>query len=212
MNIVSVITARGGSKGIPKKNIIDINGKPLIWYSINASLNSNVNETWVSTEDDNIKRVSQDCGANVIDRPSELSDDIIMPDAALVHFAQDHDFDILVFIQPTSPLIKPEYINAGIDLLINNTHDSCFAAVKEHWLPRWDKNINPIDWSIQDRPRRQDRPDRYVEAGMFYITTRDGLLKSKLRYSGSIGIVQIPLIDSVDINSYEDLELVRKLI
>ena len=55
MKIISVITARGGSKGVPRKNIIDIKGKPLIWYSINASLNSKVNETWVSTEDQEIK-------------------------------------------------------------------------------------------------------------------------------------------------------------
>ena len=84
MKIVSVITARGGSKGIPRKNIVDINGKPLIWYSINASLKSNVDETWVSTEDKEIKKISLQCGAQVIDRPIELADDIIMPDEALV--------------------------------------------------------------------------------------------------------------------------------
>ena len=85
MKIISVITARGGSKGVPRKNIVDIKGKTLIWYAINASQNSNVNETWVSTEDKEIKQISKSFGANVIDRPKELADDIIMPDAALLH-------------------------------------------------------------------------------------------------------------------------------
>ena len=114
MKIVTVILARGGSKGIPRKNIIDINGRPLIWYSINASLNSNVSETWVSTDDDEIKLVSINCGAKVIDRPSELATDSIMGDDSLVHFANEKDFDVLVYIQPTSPLIKTKYIQCII--------------------------------------------------------------------------------------------------
>ena len=69
MKVVSVITARGGSKGVPRKNIADINGKPLIWFSIDASLRSKVDETWVSTEDSEIKAISIECGASVIDRP-----------------------------------------------------------------------------------------------------------------------------------------------
>ena len=85
--IVSLITARGGSKGIPKKNIIDINGHPLISYTIKKSQESKVHETWVSTEDNKIKEISKHYGAKVIDRPHKFSNDVIMPDAALVHFA-----------------------------------------------------------------------------------------------------------------------------
>ena len=98
MKIISVITARGGSKGVHRKNITDVNGNPLIWYSIKASLESNVDETWVSTEDSEIKDISIKCGAKVIDRPSELADDIIMPDASLIHAAESIDFDVMVFI------------------------------------------------------------------------------------------------------------------
>jgi len=117
MKIVSLITARGGSKGIPNKNIIDVNGKPLISYSISASLGSNVDETWVSTDSDKIKMVSVECGSKVIDRPKHLADDISMPDDSLLHFASKKDFDILVFIQPTSPMIKSQYINDGIEMI-----------------------------------------------------------------------------------------------
>lgn len=212
MKVVSLITARGGSKGVPRKNIIDINGKPLIYYSINASLNSKVSETWVSTEDTEIKNISINYGAQVNDRPKNLANDTAMNESALLHFANSNHFDILVFIQPCAPLIKPEYINAGIEMVISGRYDSSFAVIRETWLPRWDKDINTIGWDINKRPRRQDKPELYVEAGMFYITTRESLLSSKLRYSGRIGVVEIPLIDSFQIDTMEDLELIKKLL
>lgn len=212
MKIVSLITARGGSKGIPLKNIVDVNGKPLIWYSIDASSKSNVDETWVSSDDNEILKVSMNYGANLIRRPDELSNDVIMPDEALLHFSQKVDFDVLVFIQPTSPMIKSEYINEGIKMIKSDKYDSVFTATKEHWIPRWDKNVQPVDWNIHKRPRRQDKPELYTENGMFYITKRESLLSSKLRYSGRKGIVEIPLTDSFQVDSKEDLELIRKII
>ena len=212
MKVVSLITARGGSKGVPRKNIIDVNGKPLIWYSINASLNSLASETWVSTEDSEIKQVSIDCGAFVDDRPKHLANDTAMNESALLHFAKTSDFDILVFIQPCAPLIKPEYINRGIKMVVSGEYDSSFAVVKESWLPKWDMDINTVDWDINHRPRRQEKPELYVEAGMFYVTTRKQLIASELRYSGDIGIVEIPLKDSFQIDTMEDLDLIQKLL
>ena len=222
MKIVSVITARGGSKGIPRKNLLDFNGKPLVYYSIHASLMSNVSETWVSTDDDEISDVSQKYGASVIERPKELSGDVIMPDEALLHFANQEDFDVLVFIQPTSPLIKESYINKGIEMIKCGKYDSVFTVTKEHWLPRWKKtnislqsvlgDIRPDNWDVYNRPRRQDVEEKYVENGMFYITKRENLIQSKLRYSGRRGKVEIPLKDSFQIDNVEDLELMSKLI
>ena len=99
MKIVSLITARGGSKEIPLKNIVEINNKPLIWYSINASLNSNVHETWLSTDSEKIENIAINCGAKVIIRPDEISTGDSQSEEALLHFAENIDFDILVFIQ-----------------------------------------------------------------------------------------------------------------
>jgi CMP-N,N'-diacetyllegionaminic acid synthase len=212
MKVVSIITARGGSKGVPRKNIVDINGKPLIWFSINASLNSSVDETWVSTEDSEIKSISIDCGAQVVDRPDHLADDIIMPDAALLDACKHIDFDVLVFIQPCAALIKPQYIDQAVDLIINGGYDSSFAVVRESWMPVWDLDINPIDWDINDRPRRQDKDEWFKEAGMLYATTRKGLLESGLRYSGNIGVVEIPLKDSFQVDNHQDLQLLRRLL
>ena len=208
--IVSLITARGGSKGIPKKNIINIKGFPLISYTIKESIKSGVHETWVSTEDKEIKNISEKYGAKVITRPNELSNDIIMPDAALVHFAENYEFDILVFIQPTSPLLDSKYINQGLDML--KSYDSVFSAYKEHWQPRWTKNNQPYEWDINERPRRQDKQELYVENGAFYITTKNNLLDSKLRYSKNIGIVEMPYYKSFQIDSEDDLQLITKLL
>ena len=208
--IVSLITARGGSKGIPKKNIINIKGFPLISYTIKESIKSGVHETWVSTEDKEIKNISEKYGAKVITRPNELSNDIIMPDAALVHFAKNYEFDILVFIQPTSPLLKSKYINEGLNML--SKYDSVFSAYKEHWQPRWTKDYKPFNWDINHRPRRQDEQELYVENGAFYITTKNNLLESKLRYSKNIGIVEMPYYKSFQIDSEDDLRLITKLL
>ena len=211
MKIVSVILARGGSKGIPQKNIVNLNGKPLIQYSIDASNNSNVEETWVSTDCSKIKKISLSLGANVLDRPAHLATDISSSDSALLHFAENVDFEILVFIQPTSPLIKANDINKGIDL-IHNSYDSIFSGCREHWIPRWSLDVKPYNWDIMNRPRRQDVSEQIIENGAFYITTKKKLLESQLRYSGKIGCIEMPLSRSFQIDTLEDLELIKKLL
>ena len=208
--IVSVILARGGSKVIPQKNIVDINGQPLISYTIETSINSNVSKTWVSTDDDEIKSISLKYGAKVLDRPLKYATDISKSEDALLHFANNVDFDILVFIQPTSPLLKPKYINEGIKMI--DQYDSVFSVYKEHWLPRWSKDIKPINWDINNRPRRQDKNEQYVENGAFYITTKENLIKSNLRYSGNIGIVEMPFEESFQIDNKNDLKLIQNII
>ena len=210
MNIVSVILARGGSKGIPGKNIIDLNGKPLLYYSMRASMDSNINKTFVSTDDIDISNVALSYGVSVIDRPDALATDTAQSEDALVHFANKVDFDILVFIQPTSPMIKSEDINKGIKML--DSYDSIFSGYKEEWTSKWSNDMKPINWDGKNRPRRQDAEDVYVENGAFYITTRKQLLDSKLRYSGKIGVVEMPFSRSFQIDTMEDLELIRKLI
>ena len=214
MKIVSVILARGGSKGIPKKNIIDINGKPLIQFSIDASHNSKVDSTWVSTDCKEIKKTSISLGAKVLDRPKKLSTDTASSEQALLHFSQIVDFDILVFIQPTSPLLESNDIDKGLDLLLNSSdnYDSVFSCFKEHWIPRWSLDINPSQWDIKKRPRRQDMPEKFVENGAFYITTKEQLMRSKLRYGGNIGIIEMPIDRSFQIDTLADLQLIKKLL
>lgn len=210
MRIVSLIPARGGSKEIPDKNIINLKGKPLIYYTIQASKNSSVDETWVSTNSSKISVISEGYGANIIKRPNEISKDDSKSEEALIHFAERVDFDILVFIQATSPLLTSKYINLGLDMM--KKYDSVFSVTREHWIPRWNKKHKPDGWDIQKRPMRQDIEEKFLENGAFYITKKQSLLKSKLRYSGKIGMVEMPLNLSFQIDTQDDLELVGRLL
>lgn len=210
MNIKTLILARGGSKGIPKKNIIDINGKPLIQYSIEAAKLSQANDVYVSTDCAAIMLEAIKHKANVIMRPSNISGDNSKSEDALMHFAKTVLFDILVFIQPTSPLMIAEDINNGLEML--GEYDSVFSAYKEHWIPRWNIGNTPDNWDINNRPMRQDMPEKWVENGAIYITKKECLEKSGLRYSGKIGILEMPQSRSFQIDTIDDLELIKKII
>ena len=212
MKIISIILARGGSKGIPSKNIISLNGQPLLSYAINSSKKSKVNETWVSTDCQKIKDIATSYGALIIDRPKEISGDLNKSEEALKHFSETINFDILVFIQPTSPLFNENDLNKGIDMVVENKYDSVFSAYKEHWIPRWSQDIQPINWDITNRPMRQEIEEQYVENGAFYITKRDFFLKSLNRYSGNIGIVEMPNYRSFQVDTLDDLKLIGKLL
>lgn len=216
MKTISLILARGGSKGVPQKNIKELNGAPLISYTIEASLNSNVDETWVSTDCGEIRDVALDCGANVSKRPEEFATDGSKNEDTLLDFAENYkhmfnsDFDLLVSIQPTSPLLLPEDINGGINL-IGQDCDSVFSATKEHWIPRWTSDNQPLDWDIYNRPMRQDMPETYIENGAFWITSKKQLLKSRLRYSGKIKPYCMPIKRSFQIDTLEDFDLIATI-
>jgi|TARA_R110000851_G_scaffold267810_6_gene420385 N-acylneuraminate cytidylyltransferase len=207
MKAVALILARGGSKGIPKKNIATVKGKPLISYSIEAALSSMASEVWVSTDCPEIKKVALNAGALVIDRPTALASDVAGSDGSLLHFAKNKEFDILTFIQPTSPLIKAKYINENLNLVISKNYDSAFSAYLRHWDAVWTKDIKPLNWDIRSRPRRQDVDGVWVENGMIYSTTRQALISSGLRYSGKIGVSEVPAQDSIEIDEPQDLKI-----
>ena len=211
MKIVSVILARGGSKGIPKKNILDVKGRPLISYTIQASNQSIVDETWVSSDSDEILEIAKQFNARVIKRPDEISGDSSKSEDALKHFTSNVHYDIMVFIQPTSPLITYHYINAGINKLLDENYDSVFTAYKEHWIPRWEEN-KPHNWDINNRPMRQDVNELWVENGAFYITTKEAFEKSNLRYSGNIGILEMKQSESFQIDTYDDIKIIENLL
>ena len=208
MKIVSIILARSGSKQIPNKNLVKVNNKPLIFYSINASLKSKVNETWVSSDSEKILRIAKRFGAKTLLRPQKYATDNASSESALLHFAKNVFFDIVVFIQPTSPLIIPSDINKGISL-INKKYDSIISVSELNQFV-W-KNKKP-NYDINNRKRRQNEPQTYIETGSFFITKRKNLLINKNRISGRIGFVEVPRIRSFDIDTYDDLLIVKKIL
>lgn len=210
-HIVSVILARGGSKGIPRKNIIDLCGKPLISYAIAASCGAGIDETWVSTDDAEIASVAKRYGARVLNRPAELASDTASSEAALLHFAKKVTFDWLVFIQPTSPLIESGDIARGLAMMESGQFDSVFSAYVEHWMGTWNERAEPKGWNIFHRPRRQEVGTTLRENGAFYIAKKENLLASGLRYSGRMGIVKMPFSRSFQIDTLEDLEFISRI-
>jgi N-acylneuraminate cytidylyltransferase len=212
MKTVALILARGGSKGIPRKNLISINNKPLIYYSISTCLNSNISEVWVSTDDPEIEKISKKYGANVLIRPKALSKDSSKCEEALKHFTKSVDYDVLAFVQNTSPLVTPEDINKGIQLVVSRQNDSVFSVYKEHWTGRWSLNVKPINWSPSSRPRRQDMPENYVENGAFYIITRESFNKTGLRFGEKIGVVEMPYSRSFQVDTHDDIKLINSIV
>ena len=169
---VTLIPARGGSKGILRKNIVNMCGKPLLAYSIEASIESQVSETWVSTDDDEISDIASDYGASVIRRPSNISKDNSTSEAALLHFAYERKFfDILVFLQATCPFVKFDDIDKALTLV--EKFDSVISVSKFDQL-LWCGSKAMYD--IKNRQRRQSREQTFVETGSMFVTTKENLL------------------------------------
>ena len=136
MNILAIIPARGGSKGIPRKNIRLMNGKPLIYYSINNALNSKyITDVIVSTDDEEIKHISEICGAQVVKRPKELANDQATLDPVIYHATitmediKKKKYDIVITLQPTSPLLTVSTLDSALEKFINSEYDCFISAI-----------------------------------------------------------------------------------
>ncbi len=218
MKTVSLIPARGGSKGIPLKNIAQLNGKPLISYTLQASLKSRVDETWVSTDNADIKKecLEEDLEVRVLDRPPELAQDNSSTEDVMLHFAEHVWFDVIVLIQPTSPMVTAEQIDEGLTIFECGGYDSLFSAVGMKDILIWEEmgfDVRPLNYDPRNRGRRQTRDDNhFIETGGFYITSRDMLLESRCRMSGRIGVIEVPFWTSFQVDRWEDLKNIERLI
>ena len=194
MNIISIIPARGGSKGIPRKNIKLLNGKPLISYSIDASNScSLIDDTYVSTEDAEISEISKGNNAEVIERPDELAGDDSSSIDVILHVLDYLENkgelpDLFVLLQPTSPLRTSEDIEASINLFLESDCDSLVSVCElDH--------RSLLNFSLEDgflvqnnnealfNSRRQDIPTHYSLNGAIYITTPEFIRKNRSFYS-----------------------------
>lgn len=203
-----LIPARGGSKGIPKKNLVDIAGRPLISYSITAALRSKFTDNvFVSSDDPEILDAARKYGASPILRDPCLATDTIPTEPTLIQFCEISSADYIILCQATSPLIDSSDIDTGIQLL--DTYDSVISACA---LTQFTWSAAGPDYDINNRMRRQDLPPRYLETGSFFISPRSAILSSQNRISGRVGMAVIPKYRSIDIDDYDDLELVRSIV
>lgn len=213
--IISIIPARGGSKSIPRKNVIDFCGKPLIAWSIEHALASEYIEgVFVSTDSEEIASISEDSGAGIIKRPPELATDTSSSEAALDHAIQEvekiyGDIDLVVFLQATSPVREPGDIDNACETFMTGQYDSLFSASVLDDFCVWEETeqgMKSVTFDYQNRGMRQDRQPHILENGSIYIFKPSVLEKFSNRLGGKIGIYQMPMWKSYQIDSMEDLE------
>lgn len=218
-SIVGVIPARGGSKAIPRKNVVDFCGKPLIAWTIEHALQSrSVTELYVSTDDDEIAEVAEAYGAQVIRRPDELATDVATSESAMVHALdtleaqpeREQPIDLLILYQATSPLrLEPDTDNAVSQFFLEGA-DSLFAAARAEDSTIWqgtDGEYRSVTFDYKKRGMRQDREPCFVENGSFYLFTPETLRKHDNRIGDHLAIYLMPLWQSYEIDSSEELEL-----
>jgi len=210
--VICIIPARGGSKGIPRKNIRPLTGKPLIAHSIEAARGAaGVDDVYVSTDDDAIADVSLAWGAKVIYRPVELAGDTASSEAALLHAldmleADGVDVDLLVFLQCTSPLRTHADIECAISYLRAEGADSLLSVVPSHkfiWEMRAGGGVS-INYDYRNRARRQDMVPQYAENGSIYIFKPWVLRKLGNRLGGKISLYIMREDQSLDIDTEDD--------
>ena len=223
MNIVSIIPARGGSKGIPRKNIKLLNGKPVIGYSIEASNSCPlINETYVSTEDKEIAEISINFGANLIKRPFELARDTSGSIEVILHaldyLENNQTFpDLFILLQPTSPLRTANDIKNSINLFMENDCDSLVSVCELDHQSLLNFSLKN-DYLIQNNDesffnsRRQDLPTYYALNGAIYITTPSFIRKNNSFYSDKTIPYIMPKDRSVDLDTPFDFRFVEFLL
>lgn len=209
MKILAVIPARGGSKGIPRKNIRMMNGKPLISYAIrNAQSCTAVTDIAVTTDDREIMAVAKLYGTQALSRGAELAaDDITLDpvifDAVLqMEQLRGYRYDAVVTLQPTSPLLTSETLNKAATAFISEGADTLISVVNHAHLS-WRKDGQRFVPNYQERRNRQQLPADYMETGAFFITKREFITKDS-RLGPHISVYEIPGREAVDIDTADD--------
>lgn len=187
--ILAIIPARGGSKRLPKKNVLDLNGKPLISWSIEAGLNSKyVDKVIISTDNEEIKEISKKYSSvEIIDRPAEFATDTASTFDALEHaiLSLSEQYDYIVLLQATSPLRTTSHIDEAIQILFDKRADAIISVTEMDHSPLW-SNTLPEDKSMKaflgeevKNKRSQDLESYFRLNGAIYICKIDILLKEK---------------------------------
>lgn len=211
---IALIPLRGGSKGIPKKNINLIAGKPLCaWVLESAAASQLIDKVYVSTDADEIAQTVEalDLGINVLMRPAELATDEAPTEAVMMHFAKQVNFDVLVTIQATSPLLSTKHLDEALQYFSGSRFHSMLSAVRiKRFL--WDDDAAPLNYNPLIRPRRQDFKGTLMENGAFYITNRSVLEEYKCRLGGNIGIYEMPEETLLEIDEPSDWDVAENLL
>ena len=222
MNI-AFIPVRGGSKSIPLKNIKEICGKPLVYWTVKAACYCKyIDKVYVATDSSIIKDTIESFKIDgvissklqVIGRSAESASDTASTESAMLEFAGNFDFDNIVLVQATSPLLSAENLDNGFEIFAIEGTDSVLSVVKQKRF-HWDVNENgyayPTNYDVFKRPRRQEFRGYFVENGAFYITSKKLLLESKNRVSGNIRLAEMDEDTFFEIDEPSDWLIIEAL-
>jgi N-acylneuraminate cytidylyltransferase len=193
----ALVPVRGGSKTIPLKNIKIINGKPLVWWVLDAANRSNLDMTFVATDSELIKKTVDGFGFKrvvTIDRSPATAGDTSPTEHVMEEFAKKYEFDGFMLIQATSPLTTDRHINEILEMYERKEFDSMTPLVPQKkfvWKKMFDK-WTPINFDPKNRPMRQKMEVAYVGCGAVYMMNRDKFLLDKCRLHGNIGAYVFP--------------------
>lgn len=213
---LAIIPARGGSKRLPRKNILELEGKPLIVWSIEAGLKSRyIDKVVVSSDDIKILTLANNVGATTLERPAFLATDTSSTFDVVEHcISQYKDYDYIVLLQPTSPLRTAEQLDEAIELLVEKEADAIISVSEVEHSPLWSNKI-PLDGSMKDfikdelkNVRSQDLESYFRLNGAIYIAKKDRLLREKTFFlKSNIFAYKMSRESSIDIDEKIDFSL-----
>lgn len=216
LKIIAIILARGGSKGIPRKNVRIIASKPLIAHTIEQAREAQgVNRIFVSTDDQEIARISKQYGAEIIWRPAELGSDNASSESALIHAlnylkdTEKYEPDLVVFLQCTSPIRFPADIEQAIKTLLDQDADSLVSVTRWHGL-NWiieNGEAKSVTFDFTHRPRRQDMREEFRENGSIFIFKPWVLEQTGNRLGGKIALFEMDPLTRFETDTLEDFFL-----
>ena len=208
MNVLAVIPARAGSKSIPNKNIRIIGGHPLIYYSIrNAQQSSQITNIIVSTDSPEVKIIAEQMGAEVRWRDAALCGDAVTLDAVIADaIPSDKPWDYVVTMQPTSPTLRVETLDAAIQYAIDHDLDTLISAINHPHLSWGERDGKKVP-NYSQRYNRQYLPPCYLETGAFVIS-RASIVTPQTRIGPKVDVFEIPEDESQDVDTFEDLRSV----
>ncbi len=219
-HVLALIPARGGSKGILRKNLVLLGGRPLLVHTLEQARDTPaIERIVVSTDDDEIACCASDWGAEVLRRPAELASDTASSETALEHALdtlrdrEGYEPELVVFLQVTSPLRRKGDISRAIATLDAQGADALFSACPAHgfvWR-RQDAHLESLSYDFRNRPRRQDIGEDFLENGSIYVFKPSVLRRYKNRLGGKIAVYPMDPLDSFQIDEPADLGLFERL-
>jgi N-acylneuraminate cytidylyltransferase len=213
---LAVVAARGGSKGIPLKNLIDICGKPLIaWTVMQAAAARGVDVVAVSSDSDQILAAAEAVGAVGVRRPDAISGDLDSSESAWLHALEQLDsklgpFERIVALQATSPIREPSDIEKALEAFERDKLDSLLSVCEVEDYFNWRIGASgpePINYDYRNRRMRQQIETRYLENGSFYVLIPSLLREQKNRLGGKIGFHLMERHKMFQIDRMEDIKL-----